>query len=290
MANKNLNKGAVLITGASSGIGRSTALYLDQLGFIVFAGIRKAQDAQSLKASASKSLRPLTLDVTDEKSIQAAVSEVSQALNGQGLAGLVNNAGIGLSGPLEFFPVQEFRRQIEINTIAPMQITQAFLPLIRQGSGRIVMMGSIGGRMATPIIGAYTVSKFALVALADCLRIELSPWKIAVSIVEPGFVSTPFFDKARQYSGASLSKLPGEGKRYYSGMYQSVMDGFARMAKGATSPEDVARAVAQALSDAKPKTRYVVGGQAKVGAILSRLLSDRTKDALTTKMFKLSIN
>ena len=166
--------GAVVITGASTGIGRATALHLDRLGYRVFAGVRQEADAESIRQRSSARLSPVFLDVTAAASIQAAATLVAAEVGETGLAGVVNNAGIGLGGPLEFFPIDELRRQFEINIVGPLAVTQAFLPLIRRGRGRIVLVGSISSRRASPIAGPYNASKFALEALADALRLELS--------------------------------------------------------------------------------------------------------------------
>ena len=179
---------SVVITGASTGIGAACALHLDQWGWRVFAGVRKQGDAEALRAQGSARLTPVSLDVTDTVSISTAASAVAGAVGAAGLAGLVNNAGIVVPGPIELLPLSDLRRQLEINVVGQVAVTQAFLPLIRAGRGRIVNMGSIAGRMATPFTGAYGASKFALEALTDALRLELQPWGISVSIIEPGAV------------------------------------------------------------------------------------------------------
>ncbi|MEX0791398.1 MAG: SDR family NAD(P)-dependent oxidoreductase, partial [Actinomycetota bacterium] len=171
------DRGAVVITGASTGIGRATAPRLAAIGFRVFAGVRKQADADSLKQEAP-AVTPLILDVTDEHSIAEAATAVKAAVGANGLAGLVNNAGITVPGPLEFLPAEDLRRQFEVNVIGPIAVTQAFMPLLRAGKGRIVNVGSIGGRVSTPFLGAYSASKFAIEAISDALRVELRPWGI----------------------------------------------------------------------------------------------------------------
>ena len=175
--------GAVVVTGASSGIGRACALHLAALGLQVFAGVRRAEDGAALQAASSARLTPMLLDVADETSIRAATDTITAAVGEAGLAGLVNNAGIGVAGPLEFLPLAEFRTQLEVNVTGQLAVTQALLPLLRQGRGRIVNMGSIGGRIAAPFVGPYSASKFALEALTDALRMELRPWGLHVAIV-----------------------------------------------------------------------------------------------------------
>jgi NAD(P)-dependent dehydrogenase (short-subunit alcohol dehydrogenase family) len=209
------SKGAVLVTGASTGIGRASALRLDQLGFQVFAGVRKDADGKALKQKAKGDFTPILLDVTDDASIAAAAKTVSKAVGNRGLAGLVNNAGIVVPGPLEFLPLGDLRSQIEVNVIGQVAVTQAFLPMLRKGRGRIVNIGSIGGRMATPFMGAYNASKFALEALTDSLRMELKPWEISVSIIEPGNIDTRIWEKGQDAADVLLEKLPKEGHDLY---------------------------------------------------------------------------
>jgi NAD(P)-dependent dehydrogenase (short-subunit alcohol dehydrogenase family) len=183
----------VVVTGTSTGIGRATALHLDRLGYRVFAGVRRAEDAVRLRSEGSERLAPVLLDVTDIGSIEAAAKTVSAEVGERGLAGLVNNAGIVTGGPLEFVPLDELRRQLEVNTVGPVAVIQHFLPLVRRGRGRVVFVSSIGGRFSQPIVGPYCASKFALEALADALRMEVAPSGIHVSLVEPGAVKTMIF-------------------------------------------------------------------------------------------------
>ena len=185
MAEQSSRRGAVVITGASTGIGRASALDLDSRGFRVFAGVRKDEDAERLR-SERPSIEPLRIDVTDADSIAAARDRVTEAVDGAGLAGLVNNAGIAVPGPLEHLPIDEIRRQLEVNLIGQIAVTQAFLPLLRTARGRIVNIGSIGGRVALPLLGPYAGSKHAMEGITDSLRRELRPWGIEVSIVRPG--------------------------------------------------------------------------------------------------------
>src|SRR5258708_33287478 len=182
---------SVVATGASTGIGEACALRLDRRGFHVFAGVRREVDGGALKQKASGRLTPILLDVTDASSIKSAAAAVAASLDEEGLSGLVNNAGIAIAGPLEFLPIDELRRQFEVNVIGQIAVTQAFLPLLRKGHGRIVNMGSISGRLAFPLLGPYAASKFALRALTTALRMELRPWGIPVSIIEPSGIATP---------------------------------------------------------------------------------------------------
>ena len=278
----------VVITGTSTGIGRATALHLDRLGYRVFAGVRREADADGLRRESSERLAPVLLDVTDVGSIEAAAKIVSAEVGERGLAGLVNNAGIGLGGPLEFMPLDELRRQFEVNTIGPVAVTQQFLPLLRRGTGRIVFVSSIGGRFSQPIAGPYCASKFALEALADALRMELGPSHIHVSLIEPGAIRTMIFEKTVQYGDLTLAQLPEEGKRLYGKMAKAVLDFFAKMEGSAISPDRVARVIEHALTAARPKTRYLVGIDARTQALLAWLLPDRIRDALLGRLVGLS--
>ncbi|HVF10558.1 MAG TPA: SDR family NAD(P)-dependent oxidoreductase, partial [Abditibacteriaceae bacterium] len=184
-----MSRPAVLVTGASTGIGAACALHLDEIGFQVFAGVRQAAAGLELRDKAANRLTPLMLDITSTASIAEAVGTI-QAATGGVLHGLVNNAGIVVAGPLEYVPVEEVRRQLEINVVGQVAVTQGVLPLLRAGRGRIVNIGSISGRSALPFMGPYSASKFALEAITDALRVALRPWQIRVSIIEPGAVAT----------------------------------------------------------------------------------------------------
>jgi len=272
-----------VITGASTGIGAACALHLDRLGWRVFAGVRRQADADTLKAQSSPRLTPISLDVTDTVSISTAASAVAGGVGQAGLAGLVNNAGIVVPGPIEFLPLTDLRRQLEINVVGHVAVTQAFLPLIRAGRGRIVNMGSISGRMATPFTGAYAASKFALEALTDALRLELAPWGISVSIVEPGAVATPIWEKSARTAEAMLGSVQPEALVLYAEAIEAVKRTAADAAKRAVDPVDVARIVEHALTAARPRTRYVVGREAKFRAAMALFVPDRVRDNLVAK-------
>ena len=272
-----------MITGASTGIGAACALHLDRLGWRVFAGVRRQADADTLRAQSSPRLTPISLDVTDTVSISTAASAVAGGVGQAGLAGLVNNAGIVVPGPIEFLPLTDLRRQLEINVVGQVAVTQAFLPLIRAGRGRIVNMGSISGRMATPFTGAYAASKFALEALTDALRLELAPWGISVSIVEPGAVATPIWEKSARTAEAMLGSVQPEALVLYAEAIEAVKRTAADAAKRAVDPVDVARIVEHALTAARPRTRYVVGREAKFRAAMALLVPDRVRDNLVAK-------
>ena len=281
-------KGAVVVTGASTGIGRACALRLDRLGFQVFAGVRKEADGKALKKKARGSLMTVRMDVTDDAAISAAAEMVEKAVGDEGLMGLVNNAGIVMPGPLEFLPLDDLRRQLEVNVIGQVAVTQAFLPLLRKGSGRIVNIGSIGGRMATPFQGAYNASKFAMEALTDSLRLELKPWGIHVSIVEPGNIDTPIWQKGLGQADVLLEKMPAHGRELYDPVVGAARQAAEKSARTAIPPMAVAKVVVHALTSEKPKTRYVVGMDARIQAVVARLVPDGMKDWLVTREMGLS--
>jgi NAD(P)-dependent dehydrogenase (short-subunit alcohol dehydrogenase family) len=270
----------VVITGASSGIGEACALYLARSGFGVFAGVRKEQDAEALKGRGSGRIESLFLDVTDPDSVASATETVARGVGEARLAGLVNNAGIAVAGPLEFLPVEELRRQLEVNVVGQVAVTRAFLPLLRVGGGRVVNVGSIGGKIAGPLLGAYAASKFAMEGLTDSLRRELEPWAIHVAIVEPGAVRTPIWEKSLVVADALLRQFPRQALVLYGSEIERQRKSALEAARKGISPEIVARAVAHALTAERPKTRYPVGRDARVASVLVRLLPDRVLDRI----------
>ncbi len=185
----------IVITGTSTAIGAACALRLADAGYSVFAGVRRTADAEALAAQTSGELMPLLMDITDAESIAAAAKTVDGVVGDRGIAGLVNNAGIVRPGPLEFQPMADFRVQLEVNLFGHVAVTQAFLPLIRKGNGRLVNVGSIGGRLVLPLHGAYSASKFAMEAVTDAFRLELREWGIPVSLVDPGGSASAIFGK-----------------------------------------------------------------------------------------------
>lgn len=277
---------SVVITGASTGIGRATALRLDREGFRVFAGVRREADAESLRNEASPRLEPLLLDVTDRSAIEAAAKRVDAEVGTAGLSGLVNNAGIGIGAPIEFLDLDELRRQLDVNVVAVVAVTQAFLPAIRRARGRIVNVGSIGGRMSQPLVGPYSASKFALEAISESERMELAPWGIEVSLVEPGAIDTAIWGKTESYAGSMLQSLPPEANALYGRAIRAVLAMVEYQKRVAIPPDAVARAIEQALTAARPKARYLVGTDAKVQALFARFLPDRWRDALIVRFMK----
>jgi len=273
-------QGTVLITGASTGIGQACALLLDKLGFTVFAGVRQDIDAQALQEKASPKLIPVFLDVTDADSIASVAQKVTNTVGDAGILGLVNNAGIAVPGPLELLPIAEFQHQMNVNVTGQLAVTQAFLGLLRQGSGRIVNMGSIAGRSPTPFLGAYNASKFALEALTDVMRMELKPWGISVSIIEPGSIATPIWNKSLTQADIGQNSLPESALNLYGRAMNIVRHKMQMIASRGISADIVAQAVVHALTAKQPKTRYLIGQDAKIQAVLKHILPDRLYDRL----------
>ncbi len=274
--------GTIVVTGASSGIGKACALQLDTLGMRVFAGVRRESDGEALRREASDRLTPILLDITDATAISAAVDCVTTASGETGLAGIINNAGIAVAGPLELLPLSELRKQLEVNVIGQIAVTQAFLPLLRRGKGRVVMIGSLGGRIVTPFTGAYCASKFAMEALTDALRMELRPWHMHVSIIEPGFIDTPIWEKSKEAASAMLDSLPSQADDLYGTIIPAAREIYLRAGKHGSPPDEVARVVIRALTVARPKTRYLVGRGARLGTIVLERLPDKLRDAMFT--------
>lgn len=275
---------SVLVTGASTGIGRATALHLDRLGQRVFAGVRRDEDAASLRAAGTERLVPLRLDVTDAASIEAAVKQVENVVGEAGLGGLVNNAGIAVGGVLEFVDVDALRRQLEVNVVGLAAVTRAFLPLLRRGDGRVVNVSSNSGFVSTPFVGAYCASKFAVEALSDGLRRELRRWKLPVVVVQPGAIATPIWEKAQQEKERVLAGMSERARELYAPDLAAVDGMIDESAGRAIPPERVARTIATALTARRPRTRYRVGLDSQASWWLSRLLPDRALDAVLARL------
>jgi NAD(P)-dependent dehydrogenase (short-subunit alcohol dehydrogenase family) len=283
-------KRSILITGASTGIGKACALYLDSIGFNVFAGVRRESDGNDLRENSSGRLTPVLIDVTDSQSIASAVKFVSDKVDDAGLTALVNNAGIvTASGLLEFLPIAEIRKLLEVNLIGNIAVTQAFLPLIRKGHGRIINMGSISGIMPQPYLAPYSASKAALEAITTSLKLELKPWRIPVSIIEPGIVYTPMWDKAETVAVHTAKNSPQEAIDLYGPTINAIvaiLKNKKRIKMVAVSIDVVARTVARVLMAKRPRTRYIVGWDAKLAAFLTWALPNRTLDWLAMMFWR----
>jgi NAD(P)-dependent dehydrogenase (short-subunit alcohol dehydrogenase family) len=274
---------SVLITGASTGIGRATALWLDAAGWQVFAGVRKEEDATALSEAGSERLTPLILDITDAGQIAAAAARVEAESEG-GLDGLVNNAGVAIPGPLETLAIADFRRQIEVNMTGHVAVTQALLPAIRAARGRIVFISSIGGRVALPLTGAYHAAKFGIEAVGDVFRQELRPWGISVSIVEPGSIDTPIWERGELTADEIATT---ERETLYGKAVEGYRKAIRETAERGIPPEQAAKAIEHALTSGRPRARYLVGLEAKVGARAKLLIPTRIFDRIVAKKMNL---
>lgn len=257
----------VVVTGASSGLGRTTALHLAGQGFRVYAGVR---DPDALVGSTSDLLRPLVFDVTDEDSVAAAARTVTEPL-----WALVNNAGICVPGPLEYLSRDRLRHQLETNVVGSVTVTRHFLPLLRRAGGRIVNVSSGLGRVALPFLGAYAASQFAKEALSDVLRRELRRSGVTVTVVRPGSIMTPIWSKV-----AAQHELDDAPPEVAAGFRRFLDRSETAAAASRTSQEDFAKVVARALTARRPRTRYRVGADAVVASVVSRLLPDAVLDRL----------
>ena len=272
--------GTVLVTGASTGIGEATVLHLKTLGFDAVGAVRKDEDAERLEG---RGIRTVRIDVTDAGQIAAARDELGDTP----LAGLVNNAGIAVAAPIEFMPVERFRQQLEVNLIGQLAVTQAFLPALRRAGGRIVNVSSIGGRVALPLVSAYNASKFGLEGLSDAMRRELRGQGVDVILIEPGGVKTPIWDKSRDAADEMLQGAPPEAERIYGKMIGAVRARTERIeSETGCEPREVDEAIGTALTAARPKTRYLVGKDAKMRARMAAILPDRVMDRMILRAVK----
>jgi NAD(P)-dependent dehydrogenase (short-subunit alcohol dehydrogenase family) len=287
MSETNQHPSAVLITGASTGIGMACALELDRRKFRVFAGVRNEEAGERLRKNASTLLTPVMLDVTDSASISAAATIIKDQTGRQGLAGLVNNAGIGVSGPLELVPIEELRRQFEVNVIGHVAVTQAVLPLLRIAKGRIVNIGSVNGALTPPYLGPYSASKFAMEAITDALRIELRTWGIKVSIIEPGPIATPIWEKSFADADRLANNVPSQNMALYVADLAVVRKNIAKIANQAEPADIVVRAVVHALTASNPKTRYFLHFRTRLLFRGFKVVPDVIRDWLIRRVMKL---
>lgn len=258
----------VVVTGASTGIGRATTTALVERGLRVFPTVRREADAAELRTELGELVTPLVLDVTDQDSVGRAADVVAAA---GPLSGLVNNAGVAVPAPLEYLPLHELRRQLEVNLVGQLGVTQAMLPALRRGRGRIVTLGSIADRIAGPLLGAYAASKFGLLGLTDALRTELSRAGIRVILIEPGAIATPIWSRARASGEAILAGLPQEATDRYGGLVRRVSANGERAARQGLSPDAVAAVIIEALTHRRPRPRYLVGRDAQLLSMVARL-------------------
>jgi len=274
----------VLVSGASTGIGRGAALTLARRGWTVFAGVRRDEDGASLEAEQAGDVRPVRLDVTSEDDIASTVAQVAEAVGPNGLDALVNNAGVATGGPLEDLGVDELRWMFDVNVFGLHALTQAALPLVREARGRIVHVSSIAGMMYHPMTGAYAASKHAVQALAGTLRAELAPQGIHVATINPGQIDTPIWAKGQQMADAREASMTDAIKARYRPFLDATR---AQIAEGATKGAPVSivsDAVVHALESARPRTTYLVGTDARLGAWLRWLLPDRWYESVMNRI------
>jgi NAD(P)-dependent dehydrogenase (short-subunit alcohol dehydrogenase family) len=274
----------VLVTGASSGIGRATALRLAAHGHHVYAGVRKPADGAALAEAAAGELTPLLLDVTNPAQITAAAQAVTEHAGDTGLDGLVNNAGIGIFGPLELIGIDQFRRQLDVNVTGQLAVTQAFLPLLRRARGRIVMIGSIGTRFTPPFIGPLAASKSTLVTLSAALRQELAPFGIRVVLVEPGSIHSEAVGKLDDDARQVLSQASPDGRALYQDAFLNLVGFFSALHHHGSPPGEVAKTVERALTTPRPRASYLTGKNARRMALAAAVLPPAAQDALRRRI------
>lgn len=274
----------IFITGASTGIGEATARHFDTLGHTVFAGVRNDADGDALRDGASSRLTPVICDVTDQGTIDSARKQIGESVSDAGLQGLINNAGIGVGGPVEYLPLDEWRWQFEVNLFGQIAVTQAFLDLIRQGRGRISFTGSIAGRHSSPMLGPYSASKHAVEALSQSMRGELQPWGIHVSVVEPGAITTPIWDKARDKFDEISDLIGVEAAEHYREGIETMQRGIDFQQKNSVPPAKVAEAFEHAMFSGRPKAQYLVGKDALALGSLHRVLPQPWVDRIVDRV------
>lgn len=259
---------SIFITGTSTGIGKACALQLDKLGFKVFAGVRNQADGENLTKDSSKNLTPIIIDVTDNETIETAKNIIGNETGGL-LYGLVNNAGVGMSGVLEVTPITDIRNLMEVNVIGLLAMTQAFIPMLRKSKGRIINIGSTASFLASPGASAYSASKFAIRAITDSLRLELKPFGMSVILVAPGAVESEIWEKGKAYKNELRKNVKPDIAKLYATLIkfgENLIDELKKI-----PAEEVAKSVAHAFTSAKPNRYYIVGKDAKGGVKAARL-------------------
>lgn len=266
---------SVLVTGAARGIGRATVLWLATRGWDVIAGVRRPEDGDSLAEAQPGRVTPVTVDITDNDQVAALDASLPASLDA-----VVNNAGVVVAGPVETTPPDELRRQLEVNVVGQAAVTQAVLPRLRESRGRVVFVSSLSGRVATPMFGPYNASKFALEGLADALRLELAPWAIRVVLIEPAETDTDLWRHADTNLDDGVARLGPEQRRLYGKHFEGFRKTIPRSQRSAGSPDRVAATIEKALTDRRPRARYVVGASARSQALVTRLIPTPALDAL----------
>jgi NAD(P)-dependent dehydrogenase (short-subunit alcohol dehydrogenase family) len=279
----------IVVTGASSGIGRASAIALAGRGFRVLAGVREEADGEALRGAAPPKaegvIESLRLDVTDAAQIEAARERAAELVGETGLWGLFNNAGISVNGPIEFLEPDDLRRQLEVNVVGQVAVTRAFLPLLRRARGRVVTTGSIAGFFALPGLAPYCMSKYAMEAFSDALRREVRPWGIEVSLLEPGEIATDIWRKGAADADRMVEAAPGGLIEHYGPLIGRLRELATESDRHATSAEVVAREVVHAFTARRPKTRYRMGKDSTSRKWVSRL-PDRWADSLVARLLR----
>jgi NAD(P)-dependent dehydrogenase (short-subunit alcohol dehydrogenase family) len=265
----------VLVTGAARGIGRATTLRLAASGWDVIAGVRRVEDGEALVQEAPQRITAVELDITDDERVTAVAEGLPPDLDA-----VVNNAGIVVGGPVEAVPLHELRRQLEVNVVGQASVTQAVLPRLRRSRGRVVFVSSLSGRVATPMFGPYNASKFALEGMADALRLELAPWGIRVALVEPAQTDTDLWRNADADLNESIGLLTPEHRSLYAKHIDGFRKSIPRSQRAASPVDGVAAVIEKALTDKRPRARYVVGRSARIQAFLSDVTPTRVLDVM----------
>lgn len=268
----------ILISGASTGIGRACAIHLANAGHTVWAGVRAEKSFQELEKLSVRGLTPVYLDVTDSKSLASAVKDVKKTSGG--LHGLINNAGIAVGGPIEGLSMDDWRRQFDTNFFGLIELTKACLPMLRESKGRIINMSSLSGRIASPYMGPYSASKFALEAYSDTLRREVGKFGVEVCVVEPGPIDTPIWKKSMQEGLDKKAQMSDDVQAAYGRSLDKFFKTIEKAELAASPVEWVVRAVDHALTARRPRTRYPVGRGIGVAAKISNVMPDRVMDRL----------
>lgn len=279
---------SVFITGTSTGIGRAAAIILDQLGFLVFASVRKEVDAENLSKEASGRLNPILLDVTDMDSIFKARDIVAESVGQAGLWGLVNNAGITFRAPIEFIPMEELRRLYETNVFGLSAVTQAFLPLIRQAGGRIINISSSASQIITPFHGPYCSAKLAVNGITNTLRLELTPFNIQVSLMMLGGFQTPIWERVKRNTAEITKRFPSEFNKLYAERQKNTLGFFFAKGEKGLSPDIAAKAIIHALTAKRAKNTYFVGSSSKLFNLLDKVVYGRLREWVTLRTMRLA--
>jgi short-subunit dehydrogenase len=270
----------ILITGASTGIGKSIAEFLAKNGFHVFASVRKEADGEKL-AKISENITPVLLDVTNHDSIIEAKKVIVEKLAGQKLFSLINNAGIAVAGPVEFLPMEELRYQFDVNFFGLVDVTQVFLSLMDDKESKIINMSSVAGRISQPFMAPYTASKHAVEALSDSLRRELLATGIDVIVIQPGVITTPIWEKAEEIKLETY-----KGTRYET-FLKNLKEMMNIKSKGGLPAERVAELVLKILNSKKPKTRYLILRRVFADALIPSWLPDRVLDKAVKRILQI---